>query len=336
MLRKRSDKMLKIVFMGTPDFARVSLEKVYDAGHKIEAVVTNVDKPKGRGMKLVPSPVKQFAEEKGIKILQPLKVKNNNLFIEEIKQLKPDVICVVAYGKILPKELLDIPKLGCINVHGSLLPQYRGAAPIQWSVLNGDKKTGITTMYMDVGMDTGDMILKEETEIGDNETTGELWDRLAIMGGDLLVKTLKLIEEGKAPREKQGEDFTLAPMLNKEMAKIDWETKKAEEIKNLVRGLNPIMGAYSYVNGKKIKFWKVEVISEKDLEKEFPELAEYGYKLKQIQAGTVLFSDAKKGLYIKANGGIIKVLEIQGENARKMNVNEFLRGNSIGVGSMFE
>lgn len=336
MLRKRSDKMLKIVFMGTPDFARVSLEKVYDAGHKIEAVVTNVDKPKGRGMKLVPSPVKQFAEEKGIKILQPLKVKNNNLFIEEIKQLKPDVICVVAYGKILPKELLDIPRLGCINVHGSLLPQYRGAAPIQWSVLNGDKKTGITTMYMDVGMDTGDMILKEETEIGDNETTGELWGRLSILGGDLLVKTLKLIEEGKAPREKQGEDFTTAPMLNKEMAKIDWETKKAEEIKNLVRGLNPIMGAYSYINGKKIKFWRVEVISEKDLENEFPELAEYGYKLKQIQAGTVLFSDVKKGLYIKANGGIIKVLEIQGENARKMNVNEFLRGNSIGVGSMFE
>ena len=336
MLRKRSDKMLKIVFMGTPDFARVSLEKVYDAGHKIEAVVTNVDKPKGRGMKLVPSPVKQFAEEKGIKILQPLKVKNNNLFIEEIKQLNPDVICVVAYGKILPKELLDIPKLGCINVHGSLLPQYRGAAPIQWSVLNGDKKTGITTMYMDVGMDTGDMILKEETEIGDNETTGELWGRLSILGGDLLVKTLKLLEEGKAPREKQGENFTTAPMLNKEMAKIDWETKNAEQIKNLVRGLNPIMGAYSYINGKKIKFWKVEVISEKDLENEFSELAEYGYKLKQIQAGTVLFSDAKKGLYIKANGGIIKVLEIQGENARKMNVNEFLRGNSIGVGSMFE
>ena len=328
--------MLKIVFMGTPDFARVSLEKVYEAGHKIEAVVTNVDKPKGRGMKLVASPVKEFAEEKGIKVLQPLKVKNNNLFMEEIKQLKPDVICVVAYGKILPKELLEIPKLGCINVHGSLLPQYRGAAPIQWAVLNGDKKTGITTMYMDVGMDTGDMILKEETEIGDNETTGELWDRLAIMGGDLLVKTLKLIEEGKAPRQKQGEDFTTAPMLNKEMAKIDWETKNAEQIKNLVRGLNPIMGAYSYINGKKIKFWKVEVISEKDLEKEFPELVEYNYKLKENGAGTVLFPDAKKGLYIKANDGIIKVLELQGENARKMSANDFLRGNSIGVGSIFE
>lgn len=328
--------MLKIVFMGTPDFAKVSLEKVYEAGYKIEAVVTNVDKPKGRGMKLVPSPVKQFAQEKGIKVLQPLKVKNNLEFIEEIKQIAPDVICVVAYGKILPKELLDIPKFGCINVHGSLLPQYRGAAPIQWAVLNGDKKTGITTMYMDVGMDTGDMILKEETKIGDNETTGELWERLAIMGGDLLVKTLKLIEEGKAPREKQGADFTLAPMLSKEMAKIDWQAKTAEEIKNLVRGLNPIMGAYSYINGKKIKFWKVEVISEINLEKAFPELAEYAYKLKKIETGTVLFSDAKKGLYIKANGGIIKVIELQGENAKKMNTSDFLRGNAIEVGNMFE
>ena len=328
--------MLKIVFMGTPDFAKVSLEKVYEAGYKIEAVVTNVDKPKGRGMKLVPSPVKQFAQEKGIKVLQPLKVKNNLEFIEEINQIAPDVICVVAYGKILPKELLDIPKFGCINVHGSLLPQYRGAAPIQWAVLNGDKKTGITTMYMDVGMDTGDMILKEETKIGDNETTGELWERLAIMGGDLLVKTLKLIEEGKAPREKQGADFTLAPMLSKEMAKIDWQVKTAEEIKNLVRGLNPIMGAYSYINGKKIKFWKVEVISEINLEKAFPELAEYAYKLKKIEAGTVLFSDAKKGLYIKANGGIIKVIELQGENAKKMNASDFLRGNAIEVGNMFE
>ena len=169
--------MLKIVFMGTPNFAKVSLEKVYEAGYKIEAVVTNVDKPKGRGMKLVPSPVKEFALEKNIEVLQPTKVRNNPEFIEKIKKINPDVICVVAYGKILPQELLEIPKLGCINVHGSLLPKYRGAAPIQWAVINGETSTGITTMYMDVGMDTGDMILKEETEIGENETTGELWDR---------------------------------------------------------------------------------------------------------------------------------------------------------------
>ena len=328
--------MLRVVFMGTPDFAEKSLRKVYEAGYKIEAVVTNIDKPKGRGMKLIPSPVKQFAEEKGIKVLQPLKIRNNTEFIEEIKNINPDVICVVAYGKILPKELLDIPRLGCVNVHGSLLPQYRGAAPIQWAVLNGDKKTGITTMYMDVGMDTGDMILKQETEIGEDETTGELWNRLADIGADLLVETLKLIEEGKAPREKQGENFTLAPMLDKEMAKIDWQNKTAIELKNLVRGLNPIMGAYSFLNGKKIKFWKVQILNEKELEIEFPELQEYSYKMKNIEPGTVLFSDAKKGLYIKAKEGILKVLELQGENAKKMTANEFLRGNKIEVGNIFE
>ena len=328
--------MLRIVFMGTPDFAEKSLKKVYEAGYKIEAVVTNIDKPKGRGMKLIPSPVKQFAAEKGIKVLQPLKVRNNTEFIEEIKNINPEVICVVAYGKILPKELLDVPKLGCVNVHGSLLPQYRGAAPIQWAVLNGDKKTGITTMYMDVGMDTGDMILKQETEIGEDETTGELWDRLSDIGADLLVKTLKLIEAGKAPREKQGENFTLAPMLDKEMAKIDWQNKTAIELKNLVRGLNPIMGAYSFLNGKKIKFWKVQALKEKELEIEFPELEEYSYKMKNIEPGTVLFSDAKKGLYIKAKEGILKVIELQGENAKRMTANEFLRGNKIEAGNIFE
>ena len=328
--------MLRIVFMGTPDFAEKSLRKVYEAGYKIEAVVTNIDKPKGRGMKLIPSPVKQFAEEKGIKVLQPLKVRNNTEFIEEIKNINPEVICVVAYGKILPKELLDVPKLGCVNVHGSLLPQYRGAAPIQWAVLNGDKTTGITTMYMDVGMDTGDMILKQETEIGEDETTGELWDRLSDIGADLLVKTLKLIEAGKAPREKQGENFTVAPMLDKEMAKIDWQNKTAIELKNLVRGLNPIMGAYSFLNGKKIKFWKVQALNEKELEIEFPELEEYSYKMKNIEPGTVLFSDAKKGLYIKAKEGILKVIELQGENAKRMTANEFLRGNKIEAGNIFE
>ena len=244
---------MRIVFMGTPDFAKESLEAVYNAGYEILGVVTNPDKPKGRGMKMMASPVKEFAIEKNIKIYQPLKVKNNIEFIQEIEDLNPDIICVVAYGKILPKEILEIPKLGCINVHGSLLPRYRGAAPIQWAILNGDKTTGITTMYMDIGMDTGDMILKEEVDIGEDETTGELWERLSKIGGNLLVETLKEIEKGIAPREKQGNDYTLAPMLNKEMAKIDWENKTAEEIKNLVRGLNPIMGAYTFLNGKKNK-----------------------------------------------------------------------------------
>ena len=328
--------MLNIVFMGTPDFAKESLKAIYEAGYNILAVVTNPDKPKGRGMKLIPSPVKEYALEKKLKIYQPLKVRNNIEFLDEIKNLKPDVICVVAYGKILPKELLDIPRLGCINVHGSLLPQYRGAAPIQWAVLNGDKETGITTMYMDVGMDTGDMVLKEKVEIGENETTGELWDRLSKIGANLLVKTLKQIEDGTAPREKQGENFTLAPMLSKEMAKINWDEMDAIKIKNLVRGLNPIMGAYSNLDGKKVKFWKVNVVSVNDLIKKFPELEEYTYRIKGLAPGTVLFSDEKNGLYINANGGIIEVLEIQGENAKKMSINDYLRGNKIQAGSIFE
>ena len=328
--------MLKVVFMGTPDFARKSLEKVYDAGYEILGVVTNVDKPKGRGMKMIPTPVKEFAIEKGLPIYQPEKVRNNEKFINEMKSLNPDVICVVAYGKILPKELLDIPKMGCINVHGSLLPKYRGAAPIQWAVLNGDKTTGVTTMYMDIGMDTGDMILKSEVEIGEDETTGELWDRLSDIGADLLVETLKAIEKGEAPREKQGQDFTMAPMLDKQMAKIEWEDMSAFKIKNLVRGLNPIMGAYSFLNGKKIKFWNVDILDEKELMEIFPELKEYSYKMKEVMPGTVLFSDDKKGLFIKGQDGIISAKEVQAENSKRMNVNDFLRGNHINVGNIFE
>ena len=312
---------MKIVFMGTPDFSKESLEAVYNAGHEIIGVVTNPDKPKGRGMKMVASPVKEYAISKKLEIYQPEKVKNNIEFIDKMRTLEPDVICVVAYGKILPKELLDIPRLGCINVHGSLLPQYRGAAPIQWAVINGDKTTGITTMYMDIGMDTGDMILKEEVEIGPDETTGELWNRLSKIGGQLLVKTLEQIHNGTAPRIPQGDDFSMAPMLDKEISKIDWNNKTAIEIKNLVRGLDPIMGTYSYLDGKKIKIWKVEVLPVEDL------IAENG---------TVIKSDSKEGLYIKAKDGIIKVIEIQGENAKRMCVQDFLRGNKIEIGSKLD
>ena len=318
---------MKILFMGTPDFAQASLNALYDAKYDIVGVVTNPDKPKGRGMKLVASPVKEFAMQKGLKIYQPTKIKNNEEIIEEIKKLNPDVICVVAYGKILPKEIISIPRLGCINVHASLLPQYRGAAPIQWAVLNGDKTTGVTTMYMDEGMDTGDMILKQEVDIGEEETTGELWERLASIGANLLVETLKQIEKGIAPRQKQGEDFSLAPMLNKEMAKINWSAKTAQEIKNLVRGLNPIMGAYTFLNGKKIKFWKVDVATEDEIVVE---------NLSFIRNGTVLVSDVRDGIFIKTKEGILKVLEIQGENARRMTIQEYLRGNSIQEFDVFE
>ena len=327
---------MRILFMGTPDFALESLKALYEAKYDIIGVVTNLDKPKGRGMKMVASPVKEYAIEKKLQVYQPVKVRNNPEFLEEVKKLNPDLICVVAYGKILPQELLDIPKYGCVNVHGSLLPEYRGAAPIQWAVLNGDKKTGVTTMFMNAGMDTGDMILKEEVEIGDDETTGELWDRLKMIGANLLIKTVKEIENGTATRTKQPEEGTMAPMLSKEMAKIDWENKTAQEIKNLVRGLNPIMGAYTFLDGKKIKFWKVQTLTENELLEKFQELKEYKYHLNKMQAGTVLFSDDKKGLFIKANDGILQVLEIQGENSKRMAVGDFLRGNPVGVGNMFE
>ncbi len=317
---------MKIIFMGTPDFAKESLEAVYNAGHEILTVVTNPDKKQGRGMKLKPSPVKEFALEKDLNIMQPEKVRKNEEFINEIKKINPDVICVVAYGKILPKEILEIPRYGCVNVHGSLLPKYRGAAPIQWAVLNGDKETGITTMYMDEGMDTGDMILKEKVEIGEDETTGELWDRLSKVGGNLLVRTLNEIEKGNAPRIKQGDEFSLAPMIDKKMAKIDWEKKTAKEIKNLVRGLNPIMGAYTFLEGKKIKFWKVDVINIDKLD----------VKEEKLNNGTVLVSNPKDGLLIKAKDGVIKVIEIQGENAKKMPTSDFLRGNKIKEFKVFE
>ena len=318
---------MRIVFMGTPDFAEESLKKIYEAKHEILAVVTNPDRPKGRGMKMISTPVKQYAIEKNLKVIQPEKIRNNVEFIEEIKKLNPDVICVVAYGKILPKEILEIPTFGCINVHASLLPKYRGAAPIQWAILNGDKTTGVTTMYMDEGMDTGDIILKKEVSINDNQTTGELWDELKKIGGDLLVDTLEKIKNGTAPRIKQDKDFSMAPMLSKSMAQINWNTKTAEEIKNLVRGLNPIMGAYTFLKGKKIKFWKVQIIDENEIQVE---------NMNFLKNGTVIISDSKDGIYIKCKDGTIKVLEIQGENAKRMTIQEYLRGNPISEFDIFE
>ena len=315
---------MNIVFMGTPDFAKESLKSVVEAGYNIQAVVTNTDKPKGRGMKMLYSPVKEYALEKNLKILQPEKVRNNEEFLEEIKKLNPDLICVVAYGKIIPKAILDIPKYGCINVHGSLLPKYRGAAPIQWAVLNGDSITGVTTMYMNEKMDEGDIILKEEVEIDEDETTGELWKKLSQLGSELLVKTLKQIEEGTAPRIKQDSNFTLAPMLSKEMAKINWETMTSSKIKNLVRGLNPIMGAYSYIDNKKIKFWKVKI--EKDYNSS-----------EEIISGTIIELNSKTGvLVIKTIDSAISVQEIQAENSKKMNIADFLRGANLEEMQKFE
>lgn len=313
---------MNIVFMGTPDFAVESLSKIYDSGHNILAVVSQPDKPSGRGMKLMPSPVKEYAISKNIKVYQPEKIKKNLEFIEEIRALKPDVIVVVAYGKILPSEILNIPKYGSINVHGSLLPKYRGSAPIQWAIINGETKTGITTMYMDAGMDTGDMILKEEVKILDSDTYGSLYDKLKKVGGNLIVETLEKIADGLVPRQKQPDDFTLAPMIEKSLGNIDW-SKSAFEIRNLIRGLNPMPGAYTHLDGKTIKVWMAEIV--------------YDYEecFEGSIPGTIIEANPKTGLIVATGNGKLKITQLQMTNSKKMLANDYLRGNSIDVGSIF-
>lgn len=324
---------MKVLFMGTPDIARESLEKMYENNIDICGIVTVPDRPAGRGKKLAVSPVKEFAIEKGIKLFQPEKISNNTEFKTEIGNIAPDLVVVVSYGVILPKSFLEIPKLGCINLHPSMLPKYRGAAPIQWAVLNGDKTTGVTIMYLDEGMDSGDIIIQKEVVIDPDETTGELWTRLSKLGAEMLVSVIKDIVNGQVTRTKQPDNYTLAPMLKKEMAKIDWANQSAIEIKNLVRGLNPFMGAYSVLDGKKIKLWKVDII---DSEKWSDICSKYSIQSDpNMLPGTVLFASDKIGLFIKASDGIISVQEIQGENARKMSVLDYLRGNKLEEGKVF-
>lgn len=325
---------MKILFMGTPDFARESLDKLYNSGYEICGVVTTPDRPAGRGMKMLASPVKEYAIQKKLKLFQPEKIANNDIFKDEIRNLEPDLVCVVSYGVILPKSFLKIPKLGCINVHPSMLPKYRGSAPIQWAVLNGDETTGVTIMYLNEKMDAGDIITQKEIEIGEDETSGELWNRLSKIGAELLEETVKDISNGIIKRIPQPEEFTLAPMLDKQMSKIDWQVRKTADIKNLVRGLNPIMGAYSLLEGKKIKFWKVQKLEKEEFEKKVQNF-EYK-KVEEAEVGEVLFASEKVGLFIKTVDGIIDILEIQGENAKRMKINDFLRGNKIQIGQKFE
>lgn len=301
---------MRIVFMGTPDFAVPSLERLIEDGHEILAVVTQPDKTQNRGMKLVFSPVKECAIAHDIPVFQPEKIRRDEAFWEEYKKMAPDIAIVVAFGQILPERLLMLPKYGCVNVHGSLLPNYRGAAPIQWSVINGDKITGITTMYMDKGLDTGDMILKTEVKIGENETAGELYDRLAVIGANTLSQTIKMIDDGTAPREKQPEEFTYAPMLTKELGKIDW-SKTSYEIKSLVRGVIPWPGAYTEIAGKKLKVHKVEMCDGNGT------------------PGEILCADDKRGLVIATADGAIELIEIQPENKKRMSAKDFLRGNKL-------
>ena len=305
---------MRVVFMGTPDFAVPCLEKLI-SNHSVVGVFTQPDKPVGRKQILTPSPVKVLAEENGIKVYQPEKIKNSNA-AEIIRELNPDVIVVVAYGKILPKEILEIAKFGCINVHASLLPKYRGAAPIQWAVLNGDKETGVTVMQMDEGLDTGDMILVEMTEIGENETSEELFERLSVLGGEALIKALELIESGKAEPVKQPEgDFGYAKMITRELCPIDW-SKSAFDVHNKVRGLQTWPVAITSYNGKNIKIHKTVMTD-----------------IKGKVAGEVI--DNNKRLIVSCGDGkCVEILELQAEGKKRMNALAFLQGNRIEIGDI--
>ncbi|KPI50256.1 methionyl-tRNA formyltransferase [Clostridioides difficile] len=305
---------MKIVFMGTPDIAVPCLQKIIDEKYDILGVVTQPDKPKGRGKKLGMSPVKELAIENNIPVYQPIKARDEE-FIDTMKSLNPDVVVVVAFGQILPKEILEIPKLGCINVHVSLLPKYRGAAPINWVIINGEEKTGVTTMYMDEGLDTGDMILKTEVNLDENITAGELHDKMMNIGAETLKETLKLIEEGTAPREVQNhEEFSYAPIMNKSLGNIDF-SKNAMEIHNLVRGVNPWPSAYTTYNGVTMKIWKTKVLDEKSTK----------------NAGTIIDVN-KDGIKVSTKDKVLLIEEIQMPNKKRMLVGEYIKGNTIETG----
>lgn len=307
---------MRIIFMGTPEFAVPSLDMLVREGHDIAAVVTQPDKPKGRGNKLTPPAVKVYACEHGIKVLQPEKVRTAE-FIGCIRELEPELLVTAAYGKILPKDVLDIPQKGCINVHGSLLPKYRGAAPIQWAVINGEKKTGITTMFTDVGMDTGDMLLKGEIEITDDMTAGELHDKLSCLGAEVLLKTIRELENGTLSREKQCDaEASYASMMKKDTGLIDW-SKNSSDIHDLVRGTNPWPGAYTFYQGEKMRIWKTGILGRNPGKK----------------PGTIL-SVGKDGIVAASGDGLVKILEIQFESCRKMCVEDYICGHRIDEGEI--
>ena len=307
---------MRVVFMGTPDFSVGTLRELAKAGHEIAGVVSQPDKPKGRGKNLQPTPVKEAAMELGLPVYQPQKVRDPE-FIQVMKELNPDVIVVVAFGQIIPKEILHMPKYGCINVHASLLPAYRGAAPIQWAVINGDKESGVTIMRMDEGVDTGDMINKVIVPLNEKETGGSLFDRLSESGAKLLVETLPMLEDGSAVFEKQPEESTTpyAAMISKKMGELDW-AKSATELERLIRGLNPWPSAFSHLNGKTLKIWEASV-EEENGEKKAP--------------GTVLQADAK-GFRIQTGEGILKIDTLQMEGKKRMDAQAFLRGYTVEEG----
>ena len=304
---------MRIVFMGTPDFAVPSLQALLDAGHEVCAVYTQPDKPQGRKQVLTAPPVKELALQQGIPVYQPATLKNEDEQAK-LRALAPEVIIVVAYGKLLPKAVLDIPPRGCINVHGSLLPRWRGAAPIQWSIIASDQKAGVTTMQMAEGLDTGDMLLTYETEIGARETAGELFDRLAQAGAALLVETLEKLDS-ITPRPQDDSQSCYAHMLDKQMAVIDW-TKSAREIDCLIRGLSPWPIALTTLAGARLKIYAAEPV---------PGIG---------KPGEVLESDPKKGLTVACGAGALALHEVQLVGGKRMKSADFLRGHAIDKGTM--
>lgn len=308
-INKKKGDFLRIVFMGTPEFAAKSLQALIDEGNEILGVFTQPDKKQGRGQKVGFSAVKELALKYNLQVFQPNTLRSEEAF-KVLKELNPELIVVVAYGKILPENILKIPPYGCVNVHGSLLPEYRGAAPIQWAVIDGKKKTGITTMYMDKGMDTGDMLLKEELEIVPDETAGELFDRLSNVGADLLIRTIEAIKNNEVTPQKQDETkATYAPMLNKDMAEIDWN-KPAEQIHNLVRGLNPWPVAFTFLDGKKVKVYKTKVVET---------AAGQPGEIKSIAPFVIACGE----------NSALEIVELQMENKKKMSAAEFFRGYKL-------
>ena len=302
---------MKIVFMGTPDFSVNALENIVKAGHDVVGVITQPDKPKGRGGKMQYTPVKEKALELGLDVYQPQRVKETE-FIEKLKEMNPDAIVVIAFGQILPKAILDMPKYGCINVHASLLPKYRGAAPIQWSVIDGERETGVTTMYMNEGLDTGDIIDKVVVPIDKKETGGSLFDKLAIEGGKLILKTLIELENGTAVRTPQDDSKSnYAGMINKQLGKIDFN-KSANEIERLIRGLNPWPSAYTKMDGKTLKIWDADVDdSEND------------------SAPGTITEVGKDFIRVATGKGSLKILELQLEGKKRMKTRDFLNGAKI-------
>ena len=303
---------MKIIFMGTPDFAAASLEALIDSRHEIQAVVTQPDKPKGRKGELTPSSVKVIAKREGIKVYQPLKVRDEE-FVKTLRAYNPDVMVVVAFGQIIPLSILKMPKFGCVNIHGSLLPKYRGAAPIQWAVLDGEKETGITTILMDEGIDTGDILLKKTIKIDADETSGSLFDKLMALGAKTILETLDELEKGSLTPTKQEESPTAyAKMLTKAMGLIDF-TKSAKELDCFVRGMDPWPSAYTLLSGKTLKLWKVRVV-------------EGGGK-----AGSVI-EIGKESFTIACGEGAIEVLEVQLEGKKRMSAGDFLKGSTLNIG----